>query len=415
MSNKHVIVKKVSNDEWTKAITSSFNKNVKEVSVEGFRKGKCPRNIYEKKYGVESLFNDAINFVLPNVYSEILKESKLIPVVQPSIDIKNIDKDSVEFEFTIITAPEVKIKKYKKLDVKKEKVKVTKEDIKAEIDRIRDQYAEIVLKDGKIENGDTVVIDFEGFKDEVAFEGGKGENYPLEIGSNTFIPGFESQLIGSKTNDKKEIKVTFPEDYPNDDLKNKEVLFKVTIHEVKSRSIPEINEDFFKDLNINGINSLKEFEEYCENNLKEKKEKDLDSKFVNDILESIAKETKIELPEELVHEEIHHMIDNYSQKLQMQGLSLDQFLKMTKSTIEDMEKQLDGEAKKNLTYRYMIEEISKIENIDVDDKEVNKEAERLAELYQMEKEELINTFGGLDMIKYDLKIRKTIDFIKENN
>lgn len=415
MTNKHVIEKKVSKEEWTKALTSSFNKNVKEVSVEGFRKGKCPRNIYEKKYGVESLFNDAINFVLPGVYSEVLKESKLTPVVQPTIDVKNIDKDSVEFEFTIITAPEVKIKKYKKLGVKQEKVKVTKEEITEEVNRIRDQYAEIVLKDGKIENGDTAVIDFEGFKDGVAFEGGKGENYPLEIGSNTFIPGFESQLIGSKTNDKKEIKVTFPEDYPNDDLKNKEVVFKVTIHEVKSRSIPEINEDFFKDLNIDNINTLKAFEEYCEENLKLKKEKDLDAKFVNDILESIAKETKIELPEELVHEEIHHMIDNYSQKLQMQGLSLDQFLKMTKSSIEDMEKQLEGEAKKNLTYRYMIEEISKLEKIEISDSDTDKEAERLAELYQMKKDELVNAFGGLDMIKYDLKIRKTIDFLKENN
>jgi len=415
MSNKHVIVKKVNGEEWTKAITSSFNKNVKEVSVEGFRKGKCPRNIYEKKYGVESLFNDAINFVLPGVYSEVLKESKLTPVVQPTIDVKSVDKDSVEFEFTIITAPEVKIKKYKKLGVKQEKVKVTKEEITEEVNRIRDQYAEIVLKDGKIENGDTAVIDFEGFKDGVAFEGGKGENYPLEIGSNTFIPGFESQLIGSKTNDKKEIKVTFPEDYPNDDLKNKEVVFKVTVHEVKSRSVPEINEEFFKDLNINDINTLKAFEDYCEENLKLKKEKDLDSKFVSDILEGIAKETKIELPEELVHEEIHHMIDNYSQKLEMQGLSLDQFLKMTKSSIEDMEKQLEGEAKKNLTYRYMIEEISKLEKIEVEDKDVNKEAERLAELYQMKTDELINAFGGLDMIKYDLKIRKTIDFLKENN
>lgn len=415
MSNKHVIVKKINNEEWTKAITSSFNKNVKEVSVEGFRKGKCPRNIYEKKYGVESLFNDAINFVLPTVYSEVLKENKIIPVVQPTIDVKNVDKDSVEFEFTIISAPVVKIKKYKKLGVKKEKVKVTKEEITEEVNRIRDQYAEIVLKDGKIENGDTAVIDFEGFKDGVAFEGGKGENYPLEIGSNTFIPGFESQLIGSKTNDKKEIKVTFPDDYPNDDLKNKEVVFKVTVHEVKSRSVPEINEDFFKDLNINDINTLKAFEDYCEENLKLKKEKDLEAKFVSNILEGIAKETKIELPEELVHEEIHHMIDNYSQKLEMQGLSLDQFLKMTKSSIEDMEKQLEGEAKKNLTYRYMIEEISKLEKIDVEEKDVNKEADRLAELYQMKTDELVNAFGGLDMIKYDLKIRKTIDFLKENN
>lgn len=415
MENTHVILKKVNGEKWANAITSSFDKNVKEVKVDGFRKGKCPRNIYEKKYGVESLFNDAINFVLPDLYTEVLKESKLVPIIQPSIDIKGITEKEVEFEFKITTAPTVKVKKYKKLDVKKEKVKVTKEEVKEEIDRLRNQYAEIVVKEGKIENGDTAVIDFEGFKDNIPFEGGKGENYPLEIGSNTFIPGFESQLVGLKSEDEKDIKVTFPDDYPNDDLKNKEVTFKVKIHEVKSRSIPEVNEDFFKDLGIEGVSSLIELEEHCEKSLKEKKEKDLDNKFVNDILEAVAKETSVELPEELVHEEIHHMIDNYSQRLQMQGLSLEQFLQVTKSTMEDLENQSRDEAKKNVTYRFMLEEIAKEEKIEITDKEAEKESERLAELYQMTKEELINAFGGIEMIKYDLKVRKTIDFLKENN
>ncbi len=415
MANKHVITKTVEKEIWTNALTDSFNKNVKEVKVDGFRKGKCPRNIYEKKYGVESLYNDAINFALPSLYSETLKESKLIPVVQPTIDIKNVDATKLEVEFTIVTAPVVKIKKYKSLGVKKEKAKVTKEDIKEEIERIKNQYAEVVVKDGAIENGDTAVIDFEGFKDDVPFEGGKGENYPLEIGSNTFIPGFESQLIGLKTNDKKDIKVTFPEDYPSVDLKNKEVVFKVLVHEVKGRSIPELNEDFFKDLGIEGVNSLETLENHAKEDLEERKDKELDNKFVNDILEAVAKQTEVELPEELVHEEIHHMIDNYSQRLQMQGITLDQFLKMTNTTMEKLEEQLEDEAKKNVTYRYMLEEIAKLEKIEISDEDANKEADKLAEMYQMSKEEVVNAFGGVDMIKYDQKMKRTIDFLKENN
>ena len=415
MANKNVITKVVEGEEWKKALTASFNKNVKEVKVDGFRKGKCPRDIYEKKYGIESLYNEAINVVLPDLYSKVLKESKLEPVVQPSIDIKSIDKDKAELEFTIITAPEVKIKKYKGLEVKKDTVKVTKEEIKEEIEKLRNQYAEIVIKTDKIVNGDTAVIDFEGFKDDVAFEGGKGENYPLEVGSNTFIPGFESQLIGLKTDDKKDIKVTFPEDYPNADLKNKEVVFKVTVHEVKTRSIPEINDDFFKDLALDGVNSLEKLEEHCKNLVKDRKEQEAENKYVNDVLDAVAKETKIDLPEELIHEEIHHMVDNYSERLKMQGLTLEQFMQMTNTTMDKLEEQLKPEAEKNITYRYMLEEISKQEKINVTDKAAEKEAEKLAEMYQMTKEELIQAIGGLDMIKYDLKVKKTIDFLKENN
>lgn len=415
MENRHVIVKKVEGKEWESALNKSFDKNVSEVKIDGFRKGKCPKDVFIKKYGIESLYNDALNILLPNIYTEVMKESKLNPVVEPSINVKSIDKDAVEIEFIIVTAPTVKIKKYKGLKVAQEKVKVTKEEIKEEIEKLRNQYAEIIVKDGSIENGDTAVIDFEGFKDDVAFEGGKGENYPLEIGSNTFIPGFEEQLIGLKTNDKKDIKVTFPNDYPSDDLKGKEVVFKVLVHEIKSRSIPELNDDFYSDLAIEGINSLELLEEHCKKNLMESKEKDAENKFVDSLLERIAKETTIELPEELVHDEIHRMIDSYRERLKMQGLSLEQYMEFTKQTIEGLESQLEGEAKKNITYRYMLDEISKLENLEVSDKDAEEEAERLAELYQMTKDELIGAFGGIEMIKYDLKMRKTIDFLKENN
>ena len=396
-------------------LDKSFLKNVKEAKVDGFRKGKCPRDVFEKKYGVEALYNDAVDIVLPGLYTEVLKESALEPVVQPSIDIKEINKDGVSIEFTIITAPVANVKKYTGLKVTREKVKVTDEEITEEINRLKDQYAEIAVKEGKIESGDTAVIDFEGFKDGVAFEGGKGENYPLEIGSNTFIPGFEDALIGLSTGDKKDIPLTFPENYPSEELKGAKVVFKVTVHEVKTRLIPELDKDFFTDLGIEGVTNETELRNHVKNNISLRKEKEADNKLVEDILASVAKETEIVLPEELIHDEIHHMIDNYAQRLQMQGLSLEQYMKFTKQTFESLEEQLKPEAKKNITYRYMLEEIAKKEGIVISDEEADNEAETLSHTYQMTKQELINAFGGIEMIKYDLKIRKTIDFLKENN
>jgi len=415
MSNKHTIIKKIEKDAWEKALEESFKKNVKKVKVDGFREGKCPRNIFEKKYGKESLYNDAIDALLPSLYTEVLKDSKLEPVIQPNIDIKNIDDTGVEIEFTIITAPKANVKKYKGLKVEKEKVKVTKKEIEEEIDRLRNQYAEIELKEGKIEKGDTAVIDFEGFKDGVAFEGGKGENYPLEIGSNTFIPGFEDALIGVKSGEEKDVNVTFPEDYPSEDLKGQAVVFKVKVHEVKTRVLPKINEDLFDDLGLENVNSKEELEKHVEEEIKARKEQNAENKLIDELLEKVAKETEIELPEELVHDEVHRMLHTYDERLRMQGLSLDQYLQFSGKTIDDMENELKGEAEKNITYRYMLEEIANLEKIDATDKDVEEEAERLSQMYQMTKDELINAFGGKEMIKYDLKMRRTIEFLKENN
>ena len=371
MSNKHIFEKKVEKDVWKEALDKSFEKNVKKVKVDGFREGKCPRNIFEKKFGVESLYNDAIDTILPNLYSEVLKESGLEPVIQPNIDIKEVSEEGVTFEFTIVTAPKANVKKYKGLKVEREEIKVTKKEVNEEIDRLREQYAEIEVKEGKIEKGDTAVIDFEGFKDGVAFDGGKGENYPLEIGSNTFIPGFEDGLIGLSTGDAKDVELSFPEDYPSEELKGQKVVFKVTVHEIKHRILPEINEELFDDLGLEGVNSKKELESYVENSIKESKEKAAENRLIDNILESIAKETEIELPEELVHEEIHRMLHSYDERLRMQGLSLDQYLQFTKKSMEDLENDMKDEAEKNITYRYMLEEIANLEKIDATDEEVD--------------------------------------------
>ena len=413
--SKNKIVKKVEKKVWEAALDKSFEKNVKKVKVDGFREGKCPRNVYEKKFGVESLYNDAVDALLPTLYSEVLNESKLEPVVQPEIDIKKIDKNGVEIEFTIITKPEVKVKKYKDLKVKKPTVKVTKEEIENEIKNLRNDYAEIELKDGKIENGDTAVIDFEGFKDGVAFSGGKGENYPLEIGSKTFIPGFEEALIGLKTGDKKDVELTFPEDYPSEELKGQKVVFKVTVHEVKTRVLPELNKEFFEDLGYEDVTNEKELENHVKEHLKEHKELDAENKQIDEILEKVRENTEIDIPEELIHEEIHRMLDSYDQRLRTQGLNLDQYLEFSKKKIEDLESELKPEAEKNITYRYMMEEIAKLEKIEVTDEEADAEAERLSIMYNMTKEELIKAFGGREFLLYDTKMRKALEFLKNNN
>ena len=381
MKNVHEIEIKVEGKEWEDAITKSFNKNVQNVKVDGFRKGKVPRNIFEKKFGKESLYNDAIDFVLQEKYATVIKDSKLIPIIQPTIDIKEIDDEKLVLTFRITTKPEVKVEKYTKLGVKKGEVKVTEEEVKSRINSLLEQYADIVIKDGKIENGDTAVIDFEGFKDGVAFDGGKGENYPLEIGSNTFIPGFEEQLIGLKAGDEKDIKVTFPEDYASEELKGQEAVFKIKVHEVKTKELPEMDEEFFKDLGYEGVETEEQLKDLVKADLEAKQEYELENKYVDDLLEEAAKHTVVDLPEELVHEEIHRMMHQYEENLKMQGITLDMFYQFTNSTEEDLEKQMHPEAEKRVKYRFMLEEIATLEKVEVTDEEANKEAEDLAKKY----------------------------------
>ncbi|MDD4027736.1 MAG: trigger factor [Bacilli bacterium] len=415
MKNKKEIIVKIDGKEWKDAIDKAFDKKIKTVKVDGFREGKCPRDIYEQKFGKESLYMDAVEYVIDKAYQKALDDSKLVPVVQPTVDLSKVDNDAAEFKFNIIVKPEIKIKKYKKLKVKREEVKVSKEEVNTEIELLRKKYAEIVVKDGKIELGDTAVIDFEGFKDEKAFEGGKGENYPLEIGSKTFIPGFEEQLVGHKLGEDLEVTVKFPEDYPSEDLKGKDVVFKVKIHEVKTKKIPELKKDFFLDLSIDGVKDIESLEKHVETEILNRKNNEEDNKFISNVLEEISKETVIDLNDEIVEAELNQMLDQYREKLKMQGITLEQYLEFTKSTIDDMKNNLKDEAKKNVLYRYIIEEIKRIEDISVTDKEIEEEANKLAELYKTTVEELKKAFGTLDVIKYDLEMKKTLEFLKDNN
>ncbi|MDD2490161.1 MAG: trigger factor [Bacilli bacterium] len=415
MDNKHELIAKVEKEKWHAALKQSFDKNVKEVKMDGFRKGKVPRDVYEKKYGIESLYMDAVDIILPEIFQETIKNSGLTPVAQPNVDIKNIDKDSVEFMFTVITKPEVKIKKYKKLKVEKPKLEITDTEVKKEIEHLKEKYAEIVLKNDKIAEGDTVVIDFEGFKDGKAFDGGKGENYPLEIGSKTFIPGFEEQLIGLKANDKKEIKITFPEEYPSEELKGQEVIFKVKVNEVKTKVIPEINDEFFKDLGIEGVTNEKDLFNHVKEQIKETKLKKIEDEHIDNVLAAVANETTVDIPEEMVTDEIHRMIHQFEERMKLQGITLEQYCQMTGTTHEAFHEQFHDEAAKTLLYRLIIEEIANLEKIEVTDEEAKDEAKKMAEKYQVSEEQLLTIFGDYEMIKYDLKMRRALEVLKDNN
>lgn len=414
--NVHEVVIKIDGEAWIKALDQAFKKKQKTAKVDGFRKGKVPRDIYEKHFGKESLFIDAADSVLQDAYTKAMEESKLVPVVQPSVDLKSLSEDGVEFTFKIVTKPEVKVKKYKGLNIKPEKVEVTEEEIDHELGHLLERYTELVTKeDGTVEEGDTAVIDFEGFKDGVAFDGGKGENYSLEIGSHTFIPGFEEQLIGMKSGEEKEIEVTFPEDYGSKDLAGAKVTFKVKVHEIKVKEKRELDEDFFEDLGMDGVNSEETLREEIKKSISAQKEMDAENKYVDAILEGVSKNVEVDIPEEMVDEEVTRLMNRFEQQMRMQGISLDLYYQFTRSTEADLRNQLEKEAYSNVLYRLMLEEIMNLEKIEVSQEEAEKEAEELAKKYQMEKDEFLKQFGGIDMVQYDLEMRKTIELLKEAN
>lgn len=415
--NKKEITITIDGKEWKDALDKAFQIKVKNVTVNGFRKGKCPRNIYEKKYGKESLYLDAAEASVQKAYQKLMDENKdLVPVVQPKVDIRSIDDGKVEFLFTIITSPSVKIKKYKGLGVKKDTVKVTKEEIEHEMGHLLEKYTELVTKEkGKVEEGNIAIIDFEGFKDGVAFEGGKGENYSLEIGSHTFIPGFEEQVIGMKQGEEKEIQVTFPEDYMAQDLKGKEVVFKVKVNEIKEKQARELDKEFFEDLGMEGVDTKEKLEKEIESSIKANKELEAENNHIDRILEEVGKQVDVDIPEEMVEEQIDQMIGRFEQQLQMQGLNLDVYLQYTNSNREALRSQMEKDAYQHVLYRLMLEEIVKLEKVEVKEKEIDEEIQTVAKKYNMKEDEFVKEFGGRDMIKYDLEMRKVIEILKEAN
>ena len=416
MENIKEITIKVEGKEWEKAMEEAFTKANSKVTIDGFRKGKAPKNVFLKKYGEEALYFDAADIVLGDAYDKMLKKNKGAEIVaQPDIQVKNISSTGVEFLFILTLKPEVKIKKYKGLGVKKETVKVTKKDIEKTIDEMRSRYAENVTKDGSVAEGDTAIIDFEGFKDGVAFPGGKGEDYSLKIGSNTFIPGFEDQVIGMKTGETKDIKLTFPKDYHSEDLKGQKVTFKVTVKEIKETVIPELDKDFFADLNMEGVDSKETLEKEVKKMITDHKNMDAENKFIDDLIDAAIEQTEVDIPDVMIHDETDRILRQYEENLKMQGLNLAQFYQFTNSSEKDLREQMKEEAIKRVKSRLLLEEIAKLEDIKITDKEAEKEADELAKKYQMDKDEFLKLFGGIEMVKYDNTMRKAIEVLKDNN
>ena len=415
MKNVHEIEIKLEGEKWSKCLDSAFKKKNKDVKIDGFRKGTAPKDVFIKKFGLESLYPDAVNEAINVAYKEVLDEHKLTPIIEPAVDVTGISDGSVIFKFTIITKPDVKLKSYKNLGVKREAAKVSKEEINDEIEHLREQLAEVVVKEkGVVAEKDTVVIDFEGFVDGKSLDGGKGENYPLEIGSHTFIPGFEEGLIGKKENEEVELKLKFPDNYV-EDLKGKDVTFKVKIHEIKAKVLPEVNEDFFKDLGLEDVKTKEEFDKEVEKTIKDRKEADLENKFIDDLLEASIKKLEVEINPEIIDEEVHRMMDGYARELKSQGIDMEQYFKITGTTHEDLHKQLEPEAIKRIKYRYVIEEIAEQEKIDFTEKEVEAKAKEMADNYGIKVEELISAYGSLDIVKYDMRMHRALEILKESN
>ena len=414
MENIKEIKIKVEGKKWEEALEKAYKKASSNFQIDGFRKGKAPKSVFLKKYTQERLNFDAADICLDDAYSDMFKKAKDLEIVaQPEITLSSISEKGVEYLFTLTLKPEVKLGKYKGLSVKKDKVSVSKEEIEHEIEHLRSHYTENVVKEsGNVENGDIAVIDFEGFKDGVAFAGGKGENYSLEIGSNTFIPGFEDQVIGMKVGEEKDINVTFPKDYHAEDLKGAKVVFKVKVNEIKVKRVPELDADFFEDLGMEGIDSKESLEKQVKENIKVRKDSEAENKYIDELLDAAGKNVNVEIPDVMIQEELNRMVKQYEETLRMQGLSLEQFYQFTNSDESKLRDQMKEEATKRITYRLMLEEIAKVENIEISDADAKKEAKEMASKYQMKEDEFLNAFGGLDMMKYDMKMRKAIEVLK---
>ena len=413
--NKHEVSIKIDGKDWEDALTKAFSTKQKTAEVPGFRKGKVPRDVYEKHFGKESLYFDAAEALVDTAYEKALNTSKLVPVVQPSVSIKSIDEKGVEYVFTIITKPEVSIEKYKGLGIKKEEAKVSKEEIDHEIHHLLEEYTELVPKKGAIKKGDVAIIDYVGTKDGVEFDGGKAEAYSLEIGSNTFIPGFEDGLIGMKAGEEKDLNLEFPKDYHAKDLAGAKVVFHVKVNEVKEKQERKLDEDFFEDLGVEGVKDEKSLRTKIEENLKSQKDADLENEYVDKLLEAVSKNAKVDIPEEMIEDEVDRQLERINDQMRSQGMSLDLYYQFTKTTPDDLKNQVRPEAEKNVLYRLVLEEIANLEKIEVSKEEAEKEVEGMAKKYNTTKEDLLNQIGGIEMMEYDLEIQKTIDLLKDAN
>ncbi|MFD1018945.1 trigger factor [Thalassobacillus hwangdonensis] len=415
--NQGLLTVEVPADQFDAALDQAFKKVVKQVQVPGFRKGKMPRKMFEQRFGVESLYQDALDIVLPEAYMQAVQETEIEPVDRPEVDVKEIEKGKgVVFTAEVTVKPEVKLGEYKGLEVEELETEVTDEDVDNELKQLQEKQAELVVKEeGAVEDGDTVIMDFEGFVDGEAFEGGQADNYSLEIGSGTFIPGFEEQLSGKKAGEELDVEVTFPEEYHAEELAGKAATFKVKIHEVKGKELPELDDEFAKDVDEE-VETLDELKKKTRERLEEQKKSEADNNKRETLVQKASDNAEVEIPDAMVDTELDRMVQEFEQRLQMQGMTKDMYFQFSGQDEDALREQMKEDAGKRVKTNLTLEAISNAENVEVTEEDVNAELEKMASMYQTDVDNLTQMLGGnTDMIKEDLKVRKAIDVLVDNS
>ncbi len=401
-------------DVWKDAIDKAFDKKKETLKMDGFREGNVPREVFNKKIGEESLYTDAIDILLQAEYGKQLEKHDIHAVGYPQLSIENVDQDGVVLKAEVPVKPEVTLGEYKNLEVESLNLTVTDEEVNAEVDRLLDGMAEMIIKDTAIESGDTAVIDFVGSVDGEKFEGGSAENHSLVVGSNSFIPGFEEQLLGKKAGEKVDVEVTFPEEYHAENLKGKPALFEVTVHEVKYKQVPELDENFVKDLDRDGVESVDDLKADIKKHLESSKASQNDNHIYDQLLEKACENSNVDIPEVMVETEINRMLNEYAQQLQMQGMNLETYYEMTNTNEETLRTQMNDSAKQRVKQMLVLESVIAEENFEVTADDVNKELDTLAKMYNMEVAQIEQAIGGTDNLKESLKSRKALEYMKEN-
>ena len=400
-------------EELDKAIDGAYQKNKGKISLPGFRKGKAPRQMIEKMYGKEVFYEDAANALIPDAYAKEVEGCDLEIVSQPKIDVTQLEAGkSFIFTAEVALKPEVSLGKYKAVKIDKIEVAVTDEEVDAEVQKERENNARTInVEDRAVKDGDMTVIDFEGFVDGVAFDGGKGENYPLTIGSGAFIPGFEEQLVGAELEKEVEVNVTFPEDYQADDLKGKAAVFKCTVHEIKEKELPELNDEFAGE--VSEFETLAEYKEDVKKKLTEKKEADAKNAKEDAVITAIIEDAKMDIPDAMIATQQRQMVEDFARRIQQQGLSIDQYFQFTGLTPETFMEQTKPQAERRIKSRLVLEAVVAAEKIEVSDDEFNAELEKMAEQYQMEIDKIKEMVGEYEtkQIKEDIAIQKAVEFV----
>ncbi|MCE7783341.1 trigger factor [Staphylococcus xylosus] len=410
--NEGVLTVTVPAEKVDKAIDQAFKKVVKQINVPGFRKGKVPRPIFEQRFGVEALYQDAVDILLPEAYGEAIDETGIKPVDQPEINVTSIEKGSeMTFEANVVVEPEVQLGDYKGLEIEKQNVELTDEELQESIDHQLGHLAEMVVKeDGAIENGDTVNIDFDGYVDGEQFEGGQAEGYDLEIGSGSFIPGFEEQLVGVKTGEEKDVNVTFPEEYHAEELAGKEATFKTKVNEIKFKDVPELTDEIANELDAEA-NTVDEFKENLRKRLTEQKETDAENNQKEEAISKASNNAAIDVPEAMINTELDRMVQEFGQRMQQQGLNLETYFQISGQDESQLREQMKDDAEERVKTNLTLTAIADAEEVEVSDDDIDKELEKMSGQFNISVEDIKQTLGNTDIVKNDVRIQKVIDLL----